>query len=202
LSRIDKKHNHPPDTLHNYPDTIDQRIVAAFVEKIPSIYSKQVSIEDLAFSQEEYDSCKRYISDIKSMLESGKKKSDCPFIYDMEDPDFDRLTTFVDRVKTINPQLLNWYFLGRKDLSTARFWTKVTLVNKNGDELNFANDGYEYNPLYFPWHVKLNASYSGINTAVEISTFITQVYPEFLRGNRARSRLLQELVKYLYYKYE
>jgi hypothetical protein len=198
-----------PDTanaLPDYPYAIDARVVEDFLKKMPTIYSKQVSIGDLAFSQAEYDSCKINILKYKSMYESDDEESYNMLTSGLSDPDFTKFITLVDSVKTIDQELLNWYFISQRPWSTSRLATKITFVNNNNEVLEIENHEY-YNALYFPWLIKLNGLYT-VNTAIEINQFIQTVYPNFLdkvykmlSGRRkidARVYEIQRLVKFLY----
>ncbi|AEW02112.1 hypothetical protein A4D02_08845 [Niastella koreensis] len=182
----------------DYPDSIDQRKVTGFVQKIPAIYSKQVRADELGFTREDYDSCKRSILKFKSTYEAGKEE-EYPR-WEIENPDFTKLMALVDSVKTMSPELTNWYFLMQENSSTIHNWYDIKFVNSNGEELKFNNEEYYSNGFYCPWQVKLNDLYS-VSTAYEIRQFIKDVYPGFLKEEN-RARLIQGLVRVLYHHWE
>jgi len=203
------RNNAQDSTLHYYPDSIDQRSVEEFAKLLPAIYAKRISIDELQFSKNEYETCKRNILKLRSFYEGEPKEEENPFAFD-GNPDFTMLVSLVDSVKTIHQELLNGYFLSQRNLSTLHYWTKITFVNKKGEELEIKNEEY-CNGLYFPWQVKLNGLYS-VTTATEISRFLNTVYPNFLdngsrkigflgNGNR-KVNVIQELVKLLYRRAE
>jgi hypothetical protein len=184
----------------NCPDTINQRKVAEFVQKIPAIYSKQMCVDEMRFSQEEYDTCNRNILKYKSLYEGGQKEGEYPFTFEKGNLDFTKLITLVDSVKTINPELLNWYFITQKNNSTIHYRFTMKLVNNKGEELEIKNEDYYSNGFYCPWQINLNSLHS-VSTAIEINRFIRDVYPGFLR-NEKRIDLIQELAKLLYREWE
>lgn len=161
-----------------FPEAIDARPVDDFLKKMPAIFSKQACIDDLAFTQAEYDSCKINILKYKSMYESDDKEHYNPFTYGNNKPNFTKYLMLVDSVKTIDQELLNWYFISQRTWSTARNATKIIFVNNNDEELQIENQEY-YNAFHFPWHLKLNGLYA-VNTAIEINQFLQAVNPGFL----------------------
>lgn len=194
------------NALPEYPYTIDARLVEEFLEKLPAIYSKQARIDDLAFSQAEYDSCRINILKYKAMFESDDEENYISLTYGISNPDFAKFIALADSVKTIDQGLLNWYFISGRTFSTARQATKIKFINNNDEVLEIENPEYS-NALYFPWHIKLNGLYA-VNTAMEINQFLQAVYPNFLnkinkmlserRKMDVRVYEIQRLVRFLY----
>ena len=180
--------------IHDCPDSIEQSKVAGFVQKIPTIYAKKIRADELDFTGEEYDSCKRSILKFKSLYEAGIKE-DYYYAWNIKNPDFEKLMELVDSVKTMSPELLSRYFLREKDLLIHYRFT-IKLVNNGGKELEFKSDDYTSLGFYCPWEMKMSDLYS-INTAVEINRFIKDVYPAFLQKEN-RVAIIQGLVKLLY----
>ena len=201
-----RKNRDTVNALPDFPYAIDAQIVEEFLKKMPAIYSKQVSIDDVAFSQAEYDSCKINILKYKAMFESDDKESYNLFTSGLSNPDFTRFITLVDSVKTIDRELLNWYFISQITSGSSRLSTEITFVNNNNEELKIENHEYS-SALYFPWNIKLNGLYA-VNTAIEINQFLQAVYPNFLdklnklmsdrRKTDARVYEIQKVVKFLY----
>ncbi|MCS3797712.1 WD40/YVTN/BNR-like repeat-containing protein [Niastella sp. OAS944] len=183
--------------LPQFPHAIGARSVEEFLKKMPAIYAKQASINDMAFNQADYDSCKIFILKYQEKYNLFASMSD--------NPDLKKIITLVDSVKTINRELLNWYFL-LKSWSTAGNSTKITFVNNNNEELEIKNEQY-FNSFYFPWYIKLNGLYI-VSTAIEINQFLQAVHPNFLdemnklmserRQVDVRVFEIQRLVRFLY----
>lgn len=184
--------------IHDCPDSIEQSKVAGFVQKIPTIYAKKIRADELDFTREEYDSCKRSILKLKSLYEAGIKE-DYYYAWNIKNPDFSQLMAFVDSVKTMSPELLHRYFLRETDLLIHYRFT-IKLENNGGKELEFKSDDYTSLGFYCPWEMKMNNFYS-VNTAVEINRFIKDVYPDFLRDEN-RAAIIQGLVKLLYREWD
>jgi hypothetical protein len=181
------------------PDSIDTSKVSSFVQKLPAIHSKQVHIDELGLTQEDYDSCKRGILEIKSRFEAGQK-AEYRWAWDTENQDFTKLITLVDSVKTISPESLNWYFLTQENFSTIHLRYKIKLVNNMGQELQIKNEEFYSNGFFCPWQIELN-NLNAISTATEIRQFIKDVNPDFLRPER-KEALIRGLVKLLYKQWQ
>lgn len=187
---------------------IDQQVVAEFVKKIPAIYNKRATIENMAFTQEEYDTCKRNILAFKTFLESPESESKprykCAFYEYGKNLNFDKLLALVDTVRTIAPEYLNKFFWEaciryEKD-SWLVSWPRVKLVNAKDEVLEIRNGYDEPKTLYFPWGIELKGLYFNCY-AFEINAFLNSAFPQFL-GDSKRVVLIQELVKDLYERWE
>jgi hypothetical protein len=187
------------DFLRDYPNTIDQYKVAGFVQKLPAIHSKRVQLDELGLTREDYDSCKRSILIIKSLLEAGENE-EYSYVWERENQDFTKLITLVDSVKSSDPELLNRYFLAQESFSTIHNWFVIKLVNNKGQELEIKNDRFYSDGFYCPWQINLNNSHT-ISTATEIRQFVNDVYPDFLPRQDQKVALIQRLVKLLYHQW-
>jgi hypothetical protein len=181
-------------------DEIDQQMVEEFVKGLPAIYQKQASVDELGFTQEEYDACKRNILKFKRSLEDksdAKEEKEGSFTMHGNKLNFEKLIALVDSIKTLDKNVLNKYLLFSSDIvSTSSFWVKIILVNTKNERLIINNNYYRPNAFYFPWQIELNSSKS-TNTAIEINKFVAAVYPDFL-GTTNKVELLHQLVKSLY----
>lgn len=193
--------------LKGNPDEIDQQAVAKFVKKIPAIYKTPATINDLAFTQKEYDECKRNILAYKTFLESGPdrkkamaKKKEGGFTFPVNNLDFNKLIALVDSVKTVDQSLLNRYLASSEMWSTTSLWTSIVLKNADDEVLEIKNTYYEPTAFYFPWMIKLNGTTS-MTMSIEINRFLNSVFPGFLDCNQ-RVEVIQGIVKELYRQQE
>lgn len=185
--------------LPDNEDEIDEQVVDEFVKNIPVIYKKQADINDLEFTETEYNACKKNIRKFKKDLEAKKdlEENEGSFTINDKNPNFERLIALVDSIKTLDKSLLNKHLLFLNDvISTGGTWARVVLVNTNNERLVIENNSNGHNTFYFPWQVQLNGSKS-INSAIEINKFVADVYPDFL-SSPSKVELLQQLVKFLY----
>jgi hypothetical protein len=193
--------------LKDNADKIDQQAVADFVKKIPAVYNTQVSINDLGFTQKEYDECNRNILAYKMFVESGPdrkmaetKEKESAFTFPVNNLDFNRLIALVDSVKTVEQSVLNSYLISSKLQSTSSSWAEITLVNADDEELEINNTYYEPPAFYFPWRITVNGI-SSTSTCIEINRFLNSVFPGFLDYND-RVAVMQGIVKELYRRQE
>jgi hypothetical protein len=185
--------------LKDNAETIDPEIVEEFVKKLPVIYHKNASIDDLGFTEKDYTTCRKNIQKYIEIFESkGKKdKIETPFNFNENNLDFARLLALVDSIKTLDQKTLNYCLLSWSDLwSTTSQWAMVALVNERDEKLVIKNSYYMANPFYFPWKIELNGSVTN-NNAIDINRFIAEVYPNFLDSSD-KVKVLQQFVKLLY----
>ena len=202
--KIDKGGGHS-NYLKDNDDEIDQQVVEEFVKKIPAIYKKRATINDLEFTQKDYDACKRNIMAYKTYLENkgsakNAKEKGCAFIFWVNNLDFSKLISLVDSVKTVDQNVLNDALLSSEFWSTTSFSAKIKLVNTNNEVLEIKSIYYEANAFYFPWSMELNGVVS-TNTAIEINRFLKDVFPNFLDSSN-KVDLIQNIVKELYRRQE
>jgi hypothetical protein len=154
-----------------------------------------VTIADLAFTEEEYDQCKKDILEFKESLGSTKKrKKETKFTYYENNIDFDRLLSVVDSIKLLDAERLNQLLTSPADFwSTTSFWTGFKLVNNKNQTLSVTSRYYASNAFYFPWIVHLDG-YTFATTNIEINKFVERVYPSFLE-DKDRMDVLYTLVK-------
>ncbi|MBO9199322.1 MULTISPECIES: WD40/YVTN/BNR-like repeat-containing protein [Niastella] len=189
--------------LKDNADEIDQEAVQSFVKKIPAIYHDLITINDLKFTQNEYDACKRNILTFKTFLESnqGKKKVDREekegtFTFYVNNLDFNKLIALVDSVKTIDQAVLYNYFMFSGLWSTTSLWARVLLVNADNEVLEIKSTFYKPAAFYFPWVISVNGTTSA-TMSIEINKFLYSVFPGFLDAGK-RVDIIQDLVKELY----
>jgi hypothetical protein len=189
--------------LKDNADEIDQQPVTEFVKKIPKIYEAFATINDLGFTQKEYDECKRNILTYKTFLESSPakekvraKEKEGAFTFYVNNLDFNKLITLVDSVKTIDQRVLYNILLSSDLWSTTSFWAKIVLINADNEMLEIKNTYYEPTAFNFPWVITLNGTTS-ITMSIEINRFLTSVFPGFLDGKN-RVKVIQDMVKELY----
>lgn len=190
--------------IHN-EDEIDADVVNEFVRKIPAIYNKQATIDDLEFTRKEYDACKRNIIAYKTYLERQGSARDagekgCAFYIIDNNLDFPTLIALVDSVKTIDPAILNKALSSYEMVSTTSFSAGIRLVNTNREELEIRTIYYEPDAFYFPWRITLNGSVS-TSMAIEINKFLNQVFPQLLDYS-SKVTTIQHLVRELYWSKE
>lgn len=186
--------------------TIDQKLVAAFVKKMPAIYNKKTTVDGLGFTPEQYDSCRRNILAFKAFLESPESERgsmhDCAFTYFGKNINFEKMLALVDSVRTIDPGYLNEFFWDAIALYEkerwSNSWPRVELVNTKNEVLEIKSFYDIPWTFYFPWDIKLNGKYF-INTAIEINDFLHSVFPRFLEPCD-RVKLIQDLVIDLYWR--
>lgn len=191
--------------LRNEPGEIDNKVVDEFVKTIPAIYKKQATIDDLGFTSEEYDSCRKNILAFQKYIEGNpvlpsyheyEGEEEGTFRFFVNNLDFDKLIALVDSVKAIKPDVISKYFYSSqyyKNNNSLQF----VLVNNNNEELEIkASNSSYYTPYCFPWYISLNGSHMP-NRTIEINRFLKAIYPEFL-VRAGKVRILQFLVKQLY----
>jgi len=185
-------------TLADNDEEIEEHIIKDFVKKIPGLFSKEnlASIDDLAFTEIEYEQCKKDILDFKKSLVSAKKK-ETKFYLNKNNIDFTKLISLVDSVKFLDKKRLNEALFNLTEFwSTTNFWNKFELVNSKNEVLSITSSYYTSNAFYFPWAVRLNG-YSITTTNIEINKFLNEVYPSFL-SDKDRVEILHTLAKKLY----
>jgi hypothetical protein len=184
---------------------IDSAVVGAFSCKINLLFNPEnnASINDLAFTEKEYQQCKNDIIEFQKGIENPKKKKDTRsgaentgFSFAKNNIDFSRLLHLVDSVKMIASPTLNDILQTPRGWSTTTDWSEITLINSKGQMLTIQHDSYFPNAFYLPWRVSLNG-YITYSTCIEINNFINKVYPGFLvKGNRVE--VLHTIVKGIY----
>jgi hypothetical protein len=187
------------ELLPNNDVEIDESIVIDFVKAIPLFFdtANLASINDLAFSEMEYEQCKKDIIDFKASLGKNKKSKETKFTFYRNNLDYDRLLSLVDSVKYLDRKKLNESLFNLNTIwSTTTFWSEIQLVNSNNETLSITGIYYEPNSFYFPWHISLNG-YSVVTTNIKINRFLQKVYPRFL-SETDRMKVLHALVKNLY----
>ncbi|TAL45505.1 MAG: hypothetical protein EPN92_07455 [Chitinophagaceae bacterium] len=185
--------------LPDNDEEIEEIPVNDFANKMPQLFNAAnlASINDLGFTESEYQQCKKDILDFKSSLVSAKRSKETKFYFNKNNIDFERLISLVDSIKSLGVQLLNQSLFNLSNMwSTTTFWKKIQLVNNNNETLSIISRYYEPNAFYFPWTVSLNG-YSITTTNIEIIKFLERVYPSFLSEND-RIDILYTLVKNLY----
>lgn len=190
---------------------IDKQVVDRFVKIIPAIHQKrQVTIDDLGFTQSAYDSCKQnilafktYIDGKPDVFKEGEEEKEGTFRFYVNNLDFNKLIELTDSVKTIDPAIINDYFKTDDTYYGDEFGlsgnsTRFVLVNENNEVLRFeATINRDSAPFYFPWKITLNGAHSK-NMSIEINRFLKDVYSSFLSGSKVQ--MIQFLVKTLYIK--
>jgi hypothetical protein len=190
--------NHKEVLPHN-PDEIDGKVIADFAAIIPQLFQKDqlCTIDDLAFTEREYEQCKKDILKFKAASELNKKNQATGFNFNKNNLDFDRLVRLVDSVKHIDKQTLNRIWFDESDgWSTTTFWKRVQFVNNNNESLSIVSTHYNSDAFCFPWTVSLDG-YSVNTTNFNINRFISKAYPLFLSGTD-RLTVLHSLVKAIY----
>lgn len=186
----------------NLPDNgeeISDQEVINFVKKIPALFKKMnmSTVDDLGFTDHEYEQCKKDILEFKESLESKKKRKDTKFSFYKNNIDFNELLNLVDSIKYLDPQRLNEILFTLEDgFSTTTFWTGFQLINNKSEVLSVTSRYYGGNAFCFPWSVSLNG-YTFTTTNIEINRFLEKVYPSFL-PDKDRVAVLHVLVQRLY----
>jgi len=194
---------HSSGSTHDYQlsenkASIDGNIVEKFVREVPAVLAKSATIEELDFTESDYTTCKHDILDFKKSIESKGKTKETPFTYNENNLDFDRLISMVDSIKTIDQSHLEWALLHLGDdyWSTTTNWVKISIINKQNQEMAISNEFFKPNAFHFPWRINLSGVDS-ISTSMSINKFAEKVFPTFLNGPN-RVEVLYALVKYLY----
>ena len=178
-------------------DEIESPVVEDFAKQLPRIINWNSTIQELEFTDKEYERCRQDRREFQKSVEEKKRKKKLSFQFSQNNIDFTRLISMVDSVKEIDSTTLNKYLLSLNEiLSTTTNWTKVSLKNNNGDELEIESYYYEPNAFYFPWHISLNGI-TITSTNIAINHFIEKVYPSLL-DNKGKVEILHALVKKLY----
>lgn len=182
---------------------ISKQTVSEFVKKFPGIYKSQATVNDLGFTQKEYDECKRDILAYKMFLESGpdekrasEHEKEGAFYISVNNLDFNKLIALVDSVKTVDQQVLNNYLASPGLWSTSRKWVNITLVNEDNEELEIEHMSSKPTAFYFPWRITLNGVTS-TTMSIEVNRFLNSVFPDFL-DCKDRVAVMQGIVKELY----
>ncbi|AEW02113.1 hypothetical protein A4D02_08850 [Niastella koreensis] len=182
------------------PDTLSYQKVTTFGEQIPELYQKQLSFDELGFTPADYDSCKKHILQFKAMLDSNKSEKElrnCPFSFNINNLDFSKLLSLVDRIGKISPAAMNDFLHRHNYASTDEDYINIELINGEGKALLIHYLYYEgRQPYFFAWWLELNGLHADC-AAIEINRFLNDVFPNFLKNNE-KVDLLQELVKFVY----
>jgi hypothetical protein len=187
------------ETLPEGESEISEGSVADFIQKLPYLFdsTKNASIEDLGFSEQDYEQCKKDILAFQKGIGSKRENKKSGFYFTKNNLDFPRLINLVDSIKHIDNQSLNSILLeGSGMWSTTTNWTQVELINNRGEILSISSRYYEPNAFYFPWMVSLKG-YTRTTSSMEINNFVNKVYPGLLAGN-SKVEVLHAIVKRFY----
>jgi hypothetical protein len=195
------------EQLPEAEDEISVTAVNDFLKEMPAFFQsyQMSSIEDLGFTENDYQQCKKDILAFKQSLEdpgkAPKKKNNngktTAFHFAENNLDFDRLLNLVDSIKHIDAGRLNSILGSLSEVwSTTTNSTSFTLVNNKGEELSFSSNYFEPNPYYFPWTVSLNGCIT-FSTSMTINNFIREIYPNLL-DEKNKVAVLHTIVKRLY----
>jgi hypothetical protein len=185
--------------LPEYEATIDRERVNAFVSQLPTLFngSRETTLQDLNFTAEEYEQCKKDILEFQKYQLQPKKKKEPAFQFAVNNLDFSRLLNLVDSVKNIGNKELAGYLTRLSGFwSTTSFWKSIELINEKNEKLTLNSNYCSENPFYMPWNISLNG-YTMVSTDFEINRFIENIYPGFL-SKEGRVLVLHGLVKKLY----
>ncbi|MEP7109246.1 MAG: hypothetical protein ABI760_14730 [Ferruginibacter sp.] len=187
------KHN---PGLNSDNDFIDATLVENFVKQIPASANKKATIQDLGFTANDYNRCKKDITEFQSALNTKKDKNKS-FTFYKNNLDFERLRSLVDSVKLIRADELNPLLFNLSELmSTTINWIKIKFINKEDQVLEITSMFYEPNAFYFPWRLSIDG-YNSINTSIEINDFVQKACPGLLK-NTNKMEVLHTIVKGLY----
>lgn len=168
-----------------------------FVKRIPVIAGQMASVNDLGFTVNDYEQCKKDILEFKESLSAKKKRKETAFEFSVNNLDFDKLLSCVDSVKNLDTVRLNSMLISLTNIwSTTTNWVSVVLVNDKEQQLVIMNRDYEFNNYHFPWQIALEGSYN-TNTSIEINNFLQKVYPGFITNDK-KMTVLHQLVKNIY----
>ncbi|MBO9682609.1 MAG: hypothetical protein J7502_08080 [Flavisolibacter sp.] len=195
------------EQLPENEDEISFTSVDNFLKKIPAFFetSQMSSIQDLGFTESDYQQCKKDILEFKQSLEQpekttkkkASKEKSTAFYFARNNLDFDRLLNMVDSIKHIDTTPLNSILLDLSEMwSTTTNFTGFSLINSKNEELSFQSSYYEPNAFYFPWTISLNGCVV-TSTSMNINNFIKEVYPKFL-DEKNKVAVLHTIVKRLY----
>jgi hypothetical protein len=183
--------------LRGYDDIIDGKIVKAFADELLDLRNNTSSFAQLAFTDNEIESCKSGIVSFQKSLNSKKKRRENSFWFSQNNIDFQRLVSLVDSVRNIDSAFLNQQLNELGNIwSTTTNWIRIELLNSEGKVLSISNSYTRANAFHFPWIVNIDG-YLFTTTNPQINKFIKQVYPSFL-DNADRGEVLNTLVKALY----
>lgn len=196
---VETNHNTSPKSrMPDNEESIEADAVAVFAGKLPLLFdpTPRTTIKDLAFTEDDYEQCRKDILLFKASLQKEKGK-ETSFRFHQNNLDFDRLLRLVDSIKYIDVENL---YKSLMDLtgfwSTTTDWKKMELINNDKTVLTISSNYYAPNAFYFPWSVSMNG-YTILSTSMEINRFIQQIYPAFLGGPQ-KVEVLHKLVKSLY----
>jgi general stress protein 26 len=194
--------SHDAKNSKGMPDNdliIDVSDVSDFARQLPIIFdpNQKPSIQDLAFSEEDYEQCRKDILAFQASLNKQKGGKEPGFAFHRNNLDFNRLLSLVDSIRYIDAKTLNVYLRNLSDIwSTTTNWKKMQLINNDNEVLSITSNYYEPNAFYFPWTVSLNGYTISTNNII-INRFFEEVYPSFLNGPK-KVNVLHTLVKNLY----
>jgi len=194
-------HGSKGEPLPENEDVIEGKLVEQFFKKLPEILSVPhlTSINDLNFTNTEYERCKKDILEFRTSLlnQNKKRKKETAFNFNRNNLDFDKLLNMVDSIKQIRPEILT-SILAEMDgiLSTTTNWTRIQFVNNENEVLTISSYYYNPNAFYFPWVVQLNG-YTVQSTNIEINRFVQSAYPNFLENGK-RIEILHRIARELY----
>lgn len=180
-------------------DRISVKEVEDFIDRLPAIYNstQMTSIEDLRFSERDYEQCRKDILEFQASL-SKKKNEETSFTFKRNNLDFNRLLNLVDSIKYMDTNMVNdclmyndW-FIQNKMTYTIR----IEVLNNNNEVLEIAGTNSKPDAFYFPWYVNLNGC-DIRTTDITINRFIEKVYPSLLNTS-GKVSVLHNFVKALY----
>jgi hypothetical protein len=178
---------------------ISGQTVTDFVSKIPSLFDTAnfASVDDLGFTEKEYEQCKKDILDFKASIRVTKNDKETKFFFNRNNLNFDRLVGLVDSIKYLDVKRLNRVLFNLSEMwSTTTNSKEIQFINNKNETLSIICRYYEPNAFDFPWLVTLNG-YSVATTNIEVNKFLRKAYPAFSTEND-RVKILYRLVKNLY----
>lgn len=181
-------------------ERIDVKEVNGFIDQLPAIFNSthMASIEELGFSENDYEQCRKDILEFQASL-SKKDHKETSFIFNRNNLDFKRLLSLVDSIKYMDTSMVagclmyhNHYFFD----NTMTYAKKIELLNNNNEVLSIV--GYDNKPdgFYLRWSITLNG-YTIHPVDLNINSFIKKIYPSFLDGPN-KVGVLYTFVKMLY----
>lgn len=180
-------------------ERISVKEVEDFVDQLPAIYklTKRTSIEDLGFSERDYEQCRKDILEFQASL-SKKKKGETNFTFNRNNLDLNRLLNLVDSIKYMDTGMVNdclmfndWWI---RDEMT--YTIRIEVLNSNNEVLEIAGTSSKPDAFCFPWYINLNGC-DIRTTDIIINRFIEKVYPSLL-DTSGKVSVLYNFVKVLY----
>lgn len=180
-------------------DRISVKELEDFIDRLPAIYNstRMTTIEDLGFSECDYEQCRKDILEFQASL-SKKKKEETSFTFNQNNLDFNRLLNLVDSIKHVDTNMVNaclmytdWWMENK-----MHYTIRIEVLNNNNEVLEIAGTNSKPDAFYFPWRINLNG-YSIGTTDIAINRFIEKIYPSLL-DTSGKASVLHKFVKALY----